>query len=174
VIRSSVAPDALTKQVRVAVAALDPDLPVSNAGSVQAFLQRAAANNDLIVVNFGISAGMGLLIAAVGLFGVISQLTQQRTRDIGIRMALGARNTDIVRMILRQGLRLLLTGVVLGIPGYFVLTRIVQRVLPEMALPGLWLLLVNLVVLGATMLLACYLPARRAAKVDPMIALRAE
>ena len=173
-LRTSLAPASLTAGVRDAVAAIDSTVVVNQPGTVRGISERNLANIDLVIINLGLSAGMGLLIAAVGLFGVISQLTHQRTRDIGVRMALGAQNSDIVRLILRQGLRLLLIGVILGIPGYFVLTRVLQRTMPEMPLPGLWLLAVNLAVLGTTMLFACWLPARRAAKVDPMIALRAE
>jgi len=173
-LRTAPAPESLTPSVRAAVAALDSSVLVNQPGTVRAIAERSLANLDLIVLNLALSAGMGLLIAAVGLFGVISQLTQQRTRDIGVRMALGARHGDIVRLILHEGLRLLLIGMAFGIPGYFVLGRILQRAMPEMPLPGLWLLLINLAVLGSTMLLACYLPARRAAKVDPMVALRAE
>ena len=173
-LRTALTPESLTPAVRAAVAAIDPTVLVNQPGSVRGISERSLANMDLAIINLGLSAGMGLLIAAVGLFGVISQLTHQRTRDIGVRMALGAQNTDIIRLILQQGLRLLLIGVAIGIPGYFTLARVLQHTMPEMPLPGLWLLAVNLAVLSATMLLACYLPARRAAKVDPMIALRAE
>jgi putative ABC transport system permease protein len=117
---------------------------------------------------------MGLLIAGVGLFGVISQLTAQRTRDIGVRIALGARRLDILRMVPGEGVRLLGIGIVVGVPAYLGLNLVVHRALPEMTLPGLWLLVANVTVLTGTMLLACYLPARRATKIDPIVALRAE
>jgi predicted permease len=174
VLRSSVAPDTLTRSVRLAVASLDPDLPVAQAGDVRTALDRNLSNINLVIINLGISAGMGLLIAGIGLFGVISQLTMQRTRDIGVRMALGAQARDIIGLVLGDGLKLLAFGLVLGVVGFFALNRLLASAMSELELPGLWLLGVNLVVLSATMLLACWLPARRATKVDPMVALRVE
>jgi ABC-type antimicrobial peptide transport system permease subunit len=98
----------------------------------------------------------------------------QRTRDIGVRMALGAQARDIIGLVLGDGLKLLAFGLVLGVVGFFALNRLLASAMSELELPGLWLLGVNLVVLSATMLLACWLPARRATKVDPMVALRVE
>jgi predicted permease len=173
-LRAAVAPESLTRSVREAVAALDPDLPVAGAGSLRASYERNLANLNLVIVNLAISAGMGLLIAAVGLFGVISQLTAQRTRDIGVRIALGASRGNIMRLILSEGVRLLVIGIAAGIPAYYALTMVLRGAMPAMRLPGPWLLAVTVGVLAVTMLLACYLPARRAARVDPIVALRAE
>jgi predicted permease len=173
-VRGAVPPETLTPAVRQAVAALDPDLAVSRAGPLRKLTDDYMAYLDPVILNLGISAGMGLLIAGVGLFGVISQLTAQRTRDIGVRIALGARRLDILRMVLGEGVRLLGIGIVVGVPAYLGLNLVVHRALPEMTLPGLWLLVANVTVLTGTMLLACYLPARRATKIDPIVALRAE
>jgi putative ABC transport system permease protein len=173
-LRSAMPPESLTKSVREAVATLDPDLPVANPGSLRAAFDQNLANIDLVIVNLSISAGMGLLIAGVGLFGVISQLAMQRTRDIGVRMALGAQDADIMRMIIGQGAKLLMIGIVIGVPGYYLLTMVLRRAMPEMQLPGVWLLAINLAVLAGTMLLACYLPARRATQINPVEALRSE
>jgi ABC-type antimicrobial peptide transport system permease subunit len=117
---------------------------------------------------------MGLLIAAVGLYGVISQLTAQRTRDIGVRIALGAQPGDIMRMILGEGVWLFAVGVVLGVPAFYALNAVIGRAMPEIRMPGLWLLGVNVAVLAGTTLLACWLPARRATRISPMEALRSE
>ncbi|HUJ43166.1 MAG TPA: ABC transporter permease, partial [Opitutaceae bacterium] len=130
VLRTSVTPESLTKSVREAVAALDADLPVAQPGSLRASYERNLTNLNLVIVNLGVSAGMGLLIAAVGLFGVISQLTAQRTRDIGVRIALGASRGEILRLILGEGVRLMVAGVVIGIPGYYALTVILRQALP--------------------------------------------
>jgi ABC-type antimicrobial peptide transport system permease subunit len=173
-LRSTLPPDTLTKSVRDAVATLDADLPVASPGSLRTAFEQNLANIDLVIVNLGISAGMGLLIAGVGLFGVISQLTMQRTRDIGVRMALGAQNRDIMGMIIGQGTKLLLIGIIIGVPAFYLLTLVIRRAMPEMQLPGLWLLATNLIVLSFTMLLACYLPARRATQINPVEALRSE
>ncbi len=174
VLRSSVAPDALLKTLRTTVASLDGNLAVSGAGTVTSQLERAFASNDLIIVNFSISAGMGLLIAAIGLSGVISQLAQQRRRDIGIRLALGATAAHILQLMLGEGLKLLVVGLLCGVAVYYGLNRVLTSAMPEVNFPGLWLLGLNLTVLSVVMLVACYLPARRATKVDPMTALRAE
>jgi putative ABC transport system permease protein len=174
VLRSSVSPDILTRAMRTAVASLDADIPVANPSSVRSAVERNLSNINLVIINLGISAGMGLLIAGIGLFGVISQLTQQRTRDIGVRMALGAQHADILRLVVGGGVKLLLIGIAIGVPAFFGLNRLLHTAMPAVEFPGLWLLGTNLVVLSAAMLLACYLPARRAAQVNPMDALRAE
>ena len=174
VLRTSVTPESLTRSVREAVASIDADLPVAAAGSLRASYERNLANLNLVIVNLAVSAAMGLLIAAVGLFGVISQLTAQRTRDIGVRMALGAVRGDIIRLILGEGVRLLVIGIAVGIPIYYALTIVLRRAMPAMPLPGLWLLAVTVGVLASAMLFACYLPARRATRISPVEALRAE
>ncbi len=174
VLRTSLAPDTLTRSAREAIASLDPDLPLAQPGSLRTSYERNMANLDLVIVNLSLSAGMGLLIAAVGLFGVISQLTAQRTRDIGVRMALGAGSHDILRMILGEGLRLMLIGFVIGIPAYYALTTVLKNAMPAMTLPGLWLLATNIAVLSATMLFACWLPAHRATRINPTEALRSD
>ncbi len=173
-LRSSVAPEMLTKSVRQAVAIVDADLPVAQPGSLRSSFERNLANLNMVIVNLGISAGMGLLIAAVGLFGVIAQLTAQRTRDIGVRIALGAGYGNIMWMVIGQGARLLLFAAILGAPGYYALTFLLHRAMPEMKLPGVWLLATNLLVIALTTLLACYVPARRAARINPVEALRTE
>ena len=174
VLRSAVVPDALTRSVQLAVAALDADVPVSQAGDVRTSMDRNLSNINLVIINLGISAGMGLLIAGIGLFGVISQLTMQRTRDIGVRMALGAERRDILRLIVGGGAKLLVFGIVLGVPAFFALNRVLSSAMPSIEFPGLWLLALNVAVLSGAMLLACYLPALRATKVNPVEALRAE
>jgi predicted permease len=174
VLRSSIAPDSLTQSMRKAVAELDADVPVAQPGTARSNIERALANVNLVIINLGISAGMSLFIAGIGLFGVISELTMQRTRDIGVRMALGAQHRDILRLILGGGIKLMIIGLALGIPGFFALNHLLSTAMPSIEFPGLWLLAVNLAVLTGTMLLACYLPARRATKVNPLDALRAE
>ncbi len=174
VLRTSVTPEAVTKSVAAAVAGIDADLPVAQPGSLRASFERNLTNLNLVIVNLAISAGMGLLIAAVGLFGVISQLTAQRTRDIGVRMALGASRADILRLVLGEGARLLAVGIAVGVPLYYALTIVLRQAMPAMGLPGFWLLAVNIAVLSGTMLLACWLPAQRATRVNPVEALRSE
>ena len=107
-------------------------------------------------------------------WGVMSQLTAQRTRDIGVRMALGASARDILGMVLGEAVRLLALGIAAGVPAMWALNLFLGRTLPEMPLPGAWLTAANIAVLSAAMLLACWLPARRATLVNPVEALRAE
>ncbi len=174
VARGRVPPGTLVTPIRQVIASLDADMPVARPGVLRAELDRNLSNIDLVIVNLGVSAGMGLLIATVGLFGVISQLTIQRTRDIGVRIALGAQSADILSLVVGEGVRFLVVGLLVGLPLYYGLNLVVRRVIPEANYPGLWLLATDILVLGATMLVACWLPARRAASINPVEALRSE
>jgi predicted permease len=174
VLRTSVPPESLAEPVRRTVAALDPDLPVAGGGSVRESIARNLDNINLIIANLGVFAGMGLLIAIVGLYGVIAHLTAQRTRDIGVRIALGADYRAIVSMILRQSVLLFGLGMVLGLPGYVAVQRLLGNTMPSMPFPGYWLAAVILAILGLATLVASFLPAHRAARTDPLIALRAD
>ncbi len=174
ILRTSVPPESVNESVRRAVAALDPDLPIASAGSVREAIDRNMDNINLIIANLGIFAGMGLLIAIIGLYGVIAHLTAQRTRDIGVRIALGADYGAIVAMILRQGSLLFALGMALGLPLYVVVQLLLRRTMPEMPFPGYWLAATILTLLGLATLVASFLPAHRAARTDPLVALRAD
>ena len=174
VLRTSVPPESLAEPVRRTVAALDPDIPVAGGGAVRESIARSLDNINLIIANLGVFAVMGLLIAIVGLYGVISHLTAQRTRDIGVRIALGADYRAIVSMILRQSILLFGLGMVLGLPGYVAVQRLLGNTMPSMPFPGYWLAAVILAVLGLATLVASFLPAHRAARTDPLVALRAD
>jgi predicted permease len=173
-LRTSLRPEALAPEVRKIVAGLDADIFVAQAGSLRSSIEQNLTNLKLVAANIGTFAFMGLLISAIGLYGVISQLTAQRTRDIGVRMALGAQYSDILSMILRQGALLLVVSLFVGVPGYFAANSMVHRTMSELPIPGLWLFVLNLLVLAGVAFLACWLPARRAARIDPVIALRAD
>lgn len=170
-LRSGLPPETLTSAVRQAVAALDPDLPVANPGSVREALRQGLSNINVVIVNLAVFAGMGLLIAVVGLYGVIAHLTAQRTRDIGVRIALGADYRHIVTMVLRQGLLLFALGMALGLPLFGFARYFLGRTMQEMPFPGIWLPAAILLALGMATLLASWLPARRAARVNPLVAL---
>ncbi|HWA28906.1 MAG TPA: ABC transporter permease [Lacunisphaera sp.] len=174
VVRGVQPPEALVTPVRQAVAALDGDVAVAFAGSVRAIAELFQANIRIVIGNLAISSGLGLLIAAIGLFGVIAQLTTQRTREIGVRMALGACTADILRMIFGEGGRLFAIGAAGGLPAYLALYVIVRQGIPEVGLPGAWLVVANLLLLAAVTLLACWLPAKRAMHINPVEALRSE
>ena len=132
------------------------------------------ANLHVVIANLGTFAFMGLLIASIGIYGVISYLTAQRTRDIGVRIALGAQYGDVIGLILMQGTRLLAAGAALGLLGAYTVDILLQRAMPELPMPGLWLLAAVLSLLAVITMVACYLPARRAARIDPIVALRTE
>ncbi|MEO6876150.1 MAG: ABC transporter permease [Opitutaceae bacterium] len=173
-LRSALTPPALNKEVRAVVASLDAELPVANPGSLRTYVDRVFSNLDLVIINLVVSAFMGLLMAAVGVFGVISQFANQRTRDIGVRIALGATRRNIMRLILGEGLRFLAIGLLLGVGGFFLLNTVLRHSMTAVAFPGLSTLAATMGLLSAAMLFACWLPARRAARTDPMVALRAE
>jgi putative ABC transport system permease protein len=122
----------------------------------------------------GLFAGLGLLLAAVGIYGVVSYSAEQRTNEIGIRIALGARAGDVIRLILKHGLALASVGVVIGLLVSLALTRLMKTLLFGVgAADPLTFAVIALLLVGVA-LLACWIPARRATKVDPMIALKCE
>jgi len=172
--RGNVAPSALSEPVRREVAAIDPDVPVGQSGAMVTLIERFMSNMSLLVFNLGSCAFMGLLIATIGIYGVLTHLASQRTRDIGVRMALGAGAEDILRMVLMQGVRLLSLGLVIGLAGSWALSRVLQQSMPELGLPGSWIQFVTMAAIGLITLVACWLPARRASLTNPLVALRAD
>ncbi|MBK8476081.1 MAG: ABC transporter permease [Opitutaceae bacterium] len=174
VLQTTPPPDALTQTVARVVAELDPDLPVADAGSVHHRLEESLAPMNLIVANLGVFAVLGLVLSALGLYGVIAHLTALRTRDIGVRLALGARRSAIVLMILQQGIGLLLAGLAVGLPASFAANLLLRRFMPALPTPGLWLPSAVVLLLALVTIIACWLPARRVSRLDPVRALRAE
>ena len=172
--RDAAAAGALVDQLRRVVAQLDPDLPVIALMTVPALIR--FSNRDLATINellLGF-AGLGLFLAALGVYGVIARLVTQRTTEIGIRMALGAGLPDVVRLLVGSGLRMTIAGAGLGVLGAYALTRVMGSTMPGLATDSMLLIVAAVAVLLTVSLGACYLPARRAARVDPVIAMRAE
>ena len=174
VLKSERPADALVTPVRKAIAAIDPDIGVQQVMGIQQSFEAALAGNNLMIVILGSFAFIGLLIALIGLYGVITQLTMQRHREIGIRIALGADSLAVVRLILGQSGRLLLAGITVGLAGAYGINRLYQQTMPELRLPGAGLQIAIAGLLCLVGLLACYFPARRASRIDPVVALRAE
>ncbi|HEY9402033.1 MAG TPA: ABC transporter permease [Pyrinomonadaceae bacterium] len=173
-VRTTVEPETLAAAVRGAVLSIDKNQPVYDIKTMDDVLAASVANNRLVVLLFGLFALFALLLATVGIYGVMSYSVAQRTHEIGIRMALGAQPADVLRLILRQGLVLTLAGVGLGLAGSLALSRLLESLLygvsatDPITFGGLSLLL------AVVALVACYIPTRRAMKVDPMVALRNE
>jgi predicted permease len=174
VIKSGRPAKALVTPVRTVIAAIDPDILVQQVTGIQDSFEGALAGNNLMIITLGSFAFVGLLIAIIGLYGVIAQLTIQRRREIGIRIALGSDYAGVVRLILTQSGRLLLGGVVMGLAGAYSVSMLYRQTMPELQLPGAALQIGIAMLLCVVGLLACYFPARRAGRIDPVVALRAE
>jgi hypothetical protein len=160
--------------VRQQVLALDPDQPIYSLHTLSELRDRSLQGRRAGTTLLGIFAGVALALAVIGLYGVLAYAVTQRTREIGIRMALGARRRDVLRLVLRQGMNLALIGAALGVLGALGLTRWLTTLLYEIKPTDPLTLLATPLLLVAVALFACWLPARRAAKVDPMEALRYE
>jgi putative ABC transport system permease protein len=174
VIRGTQDPTRLVAAVRSEVRALDPSLPVSNVKTVSQMIGERISPKRLMTYILAVFALTALLLASVGLYGVMSYAVAQRTREIGIRMALGARAADVMKLVLRNGMSLALIGVAIGLAGAFALTRLLASLLFQVT-PTDWVTFVGVAMsLIIVALLACYIPARRATKVDPLVALRYE
>jgi putative ABC transport system permease protein len=173
-VRGRVPVDQLTAELRRIVTAIDPDQPVYGVITARGDIDRSLANFNLIGRLLGGFALLGLLLASIGLYGVLTNYVQQRTPELGVRLALGAQLGDILRLVLAEGLRLALVGTAIGLAGAVALGRMLTELLP--ALGALDPLTLSVVVAGllAVAFLACWLPARRATRVDPMVTLRAE
>ncbi|MBV9924274.1 MAG: ABC transporter permease, partial [Acidobacteria bacterium] len=173
-VRTKGDPAAVVPALRREVASVDKDIPLYNLRTMEQVLSDSLSRRRFQMVLVAAFAGVGLLLAAVGIYGVISYTVAQRSHEIGVRMALGARTGNILRLVVGQGLWLALAGVGLGLVGAFALTRVLTSLLYGVtATDPLTFACVSLGLLGVA-LLACLLPARRATKVDPMIALRYE
>jgi putative ABC transport system permease protein len=172
--RTTVPPASLAAAFRNEVKALDEDMPLFNLRTLE---ERLATNQwDQIVFSslFGIFAGIALLLASIGLYAVIAHSVSQRTQEIGVRMALGARAANILTLVLRQGLVQLAIGLAIGIAGAFATTRLIASELQGVSPTDPSTFALTAAVLGAAAMLGCLIPARRAMTVDPVIALRNE
>jgi putative ABC transport system permease protein len=174
VLRTRVKPETLVRPVRETVWAMDKDQAIGDIKTLERVIAESVAPQKFNAVLLSGFAALALLLAAIGIYGVLAYSVSQRTRELGLRMALGAQRSDIVRLVIRQGTALAIIGIAFGLGGAFALTRIMRALLFEVE-PGdpLTFVTVSLLLL-AVALLACWLPARRAARVHPMEALRYE
>jgi len=174
VVRTSNDPEKLIEAARREVGALDKDLPLYNVKTMEKRISSSFVQPRFQTLLLGIFAGVALLLTAVGLYGVLAYSVTRRTHEVGIRMALGARSIDVLKLIVRNGLALTLLGVAIGLGAAFAVTRLISSLLFGVTpTDTLTFVTVSVVLIGVA-LLACYFPARRATKVDPLVALRYE
>jgi putative ABC transport system permease protein len=174
VIKSSVEPAGLTAAVRSQVAALDSSQPIYNIRTMEKIRDESVAAEKLNLTLLILFASVALVLALVGIYGVMSYAVTQRTHEIGIRVALGAQGPDVLRLVVGQGMLLAGAGVVIGLAMAYGLTRLMSALLFSVKPTDLPTFTVVTVLLAVVALVACWIPARRAAKVDPMVALRCE
>lgn len=174
VVRTKGDPMALARAVRTQIADLDPDVPVSRITTMKRLLWGNLSLYRFITMLPAVFAATALLLAIVGLYGMMSYLVSQRTREIGIRMALGAGVGAVLRMVIGEGMKLALIGLLLGLGAALVAVRILARYLYEVSPRDPATFVVVALLLTTAAFAACYLPARRAARIDPMVALRYE
>ena len=172
-VRSAVTdPMALLGPAREAIWSVNPNLPLARVRTLDEYVDRSMARTSFTLVMLGIAAAIALFLGSVGIYGVISYVVSQRTREIGVRMAMGAERGEVSRMILRQALVLAGGGVVVGLAGSVGLTRLMSSLLFGVSPMDPVTFASVAVALAAIALVASYLPARRAASVDPIVALR--
>jgi putative ABC transport system permease protein len=174
VVRTGVEPTAIVNSLVAVVREQDPNLAVSNVKTMQDVVADSVDQRRATMVLLAIFAGVALVLAAVGIYGVVAYSVTQRTQEIGIRMALGAQQRDVLRMVVGQAALLAIAGVVLGAAGALVFTRWMSDLLFEVPPRDPLTLAGVAAILGLVAVAASYVPGRRAARVDPVIALRAE
>lgn len=174
VLRTNQEPSTMAPAVRTEIAALDSGVPVYQVATMDQLLSASIATQRFNLFLLVVFAALALGLAAVGIYGVLAFGVSRRTREIGIRLALGAHPRDVLRLVVRQGMRLVVAGILLGIAGALALTRLMASLLYSVSPTDPATFVVVSVLLGLVALIACYVPARRAMRVDPMVALRTE
>ena len=172
VIRTALPPESLAPQIRRIVQAMDPTLPIVNLRSMTDVFDESLSRPRFLAQLLGVFAGLALLLAAIGTYGILSYSVSERRREIGIHMALGATRGNVLGMVLGQGMRLTVAGLVAGLAAAFVLTRLLQSQLFNVKPSDPMTIASVAAVIAAVALAACYIPASRATRVDPMVVLR--
>jgi putative ABC transport system permease protein len=174
VIRTSTNPLSLAAALKSQIQMIDKDLPIDDAKTMQQLLAESSSGRRFNMLLLSVFAAVALVLAIVGIYGVMSYTVARRTHEIGIRVAVGAQPLDVFRMVIGQGMKLAIIGVACGLAGAFGLTRLMTTMLfgVEPTDPATFVSIA--VLLTGVTLVACYIPARRATKVDPLVALRYE
>jgi putative ABC transport system permease protein len=167
-------PAGMAKSLSAAVQSMDPDLPLSQVRTMDDILDSSLSGDRLTTILLGTFAAVALILAALGIYGVMAFAVAQRTHEIGLRVALGAGPSRVLSLIFREGMTLTGLGVAFGLAGSYLVARVMQSQLYGVGRIDPLVLGSVAGVLAATALLACYVPARRAMRVDPMVALRYE
>jgi putative ABC transport system permease protein len=173
-IRTTNKPEGMIASARSEVQALDPNLPVYNIRTMEGVISESIGTPRFRTSLLAVFAVIALILALIGIYGVMSYAVTQRTHEIGIRMALGAQTSDVLKLVVSNGLALTLAGVIVGLAASFALTHVMSQLLFDVKPTDPLTFIVIALLLTGVALLACYIPARRAAKVDPMVALRYE
>jgi len=174
VLRTDGEPLQLAGAARAALAEIDPAQPIFNVRTMDDLVARSLAQREFALVLMLIFAGVALLLATVGIYGVMSYTVAQRTQEIGIRVALGASPAGVLRMVVLDGMRLVAVGLAIGLCGAFAVMRLLSSMLYGVSATDLPTFAAIAAVLAGTALVATIIPARRATRVDPMLALRAD
>ncbi len=173
-VRSGFKPDAVTKLVKSALAKVDPGLAIALPQAMDRVVAQALGQARLMMILLGIFAGVALLLATVGIYGAVAYTVEQRTGEIGVRMALGAQTMDVLRLVVTQGMRPVIVGLIAGLAAALALGRLITSQLYQVSAHNPIVLAATAAILAAAALLACLLPARRASLLNPVEALRVE
>jgi ABC-type antimicrobial peptide transport system permease subunit len=171
VVRSNQDPQILLSAIRREIQAIDPAVPLANARTFENLIGDSIAPRRLAVVLLGVFAGVAVLLAGVGIYGVMSFLVVQRTHELGVRMALGAQRIDVLKLVLVRSLKLIVAGTIIGLIIAVMSTRTLQALLYSVSAFDMATFVLVTVLLGAIALAASYLPAIRATRADPMVVL---
>jgi ABC-type antimicrobial peptide transport system permease subunit len=173
-VKTSVDPSSVAEQLRLQLKSLDPHLPLYNVKTLEGEINESLAQDTLVTWLSGSIAVLATLLTALGLYGVLTFSVVRRTREIGIRVALGAQRRDVFKLIMIRGMILVAIGIVIGIGGSLALAKVLESLLFGVKATNVWTMLGVSIGLVIVALIACYLPAHRATKVNPLEALRYE
>jgi putative ABC transport system permease protein len=173
-VKSSLEPAALVSAIRAAVAAVDKEQPIFSIATMQEVVNASVSSRRITLILLTLFSGLALVLAGIGIYGVVSYSVAQREKEIGIRVALGAQRSDVMRLVLAQGGRMALAGIAVGSVASLALTRLMTNLLYAVSAADPATFAAVAGVLASIAMVACYIPARRTLRVDPLIALRHE